>query len=135
MEIPHLLLEGSTGATAFALAWVFGFQLLFLGAAFYKIKSPMSFYRQMKPVIALTMAFGGFLLQFVRVWARGYAESHARALMGPDTAIALHIVGTACAIIGVLCWLRVTMPHFCGSLTWAAIALLAAWVFILPALV
>lgn len=132
MSVPLWLLEGSNGATAFALAFVVAFQVMFLTAAAIKIQSAISFYRQMKPVIALTVGFAGLLIRFGAVWIRQYKVLHGLPPLDPTLAIFVHVAGTCMSIVGVLCWLRVTMPQFCGTRTWLAIAVLAGVVFLLP---
>lgn len=134
MQIPSWLLEGSNGSTAFALLFVFCLQLAYLVGSAAVIRDPPSFYRQMKPVIALTVMVGGFLLRFADIWAQRFSEHYDVDLaFDPWVSITFHIVGTSASIIGVLCWLRVTMPRWVGFYAWLAIAILAALVFIYPA--
>lgn len=133
MQIPAWLLEGSNGATAFAFAFVFIFQLIFLAGAALVIRDAKSFYRQMKPVIALTVMAGGHMLRFAEVWTQRFIENNGFAILWtPRVSVVVHVVGTFAAIIGVLCWLRVTMPQFCGRWVWFLILFVTGLIFVYP---
>lgn len=110
MGIPTWILEGTNGSLASALTFTLVFQAIYLHVVLRR-SGWRHVYAYEKAVLALFVAFLGLWLRALEVWGRYFVIGHElSAGSWATTQIALHICGTGCAIVGVLCWLRVTMP-------------------------
>lgn len=139
-SLPPYLLEGSNGAIAFALLIVAVLQTSYLVATALRISEVhsavgwrlvvRSIYLQLKPVLALTVAAIGLVIRSAPIWWQRFASHHGLAAI-PDFwfQIALHVVGTSMAVIGLLCWVRVTIPDYLGTRAWLVVVILTMVVF------
>jgi hypothetical protein len=142
--LPPMLLEGSNGAIAIALVFVLLLQSAYLVATAIRISETRqsfggwpavvrSVYYQLKPVIALTVAVAGLVTRSGPIWWQRFAGHHGLATI-PDFwfQVTLHVVGTMAAVIGLLCWVRVTIPSYLGFRTWLVLVALTGLVFASP---
>lgn len=141
--LPPRLLEGSNGAIAIALLFVLMLQSAYLVATAIRISDTYqsigwravgwSIYSQLKPVIALTVAVAGLVMRSGPIWWQRFASHHGLPAI-PDFwfQVTLHVVGTMAAVIGLLCWVRVTMPSYLGFRTWLALVFLTGLTFASP---
>lgn len=134
--LPPRLLEGSNGAIAIALMIVVVLQVAYLIATSRRIDSIRSSYYQLKPVIALTVAAAGLVTRSGPIWWQRFAGHHDLATI-PDFwfQVMLHVVGTMAAVIGLLCWVRVTIPNYLGFRAWLALVFLTGLMFASPWLI
>jgi hypothetical protein len=137
MNIAPWVLEGSNGSLTVALTLALGFQLLFLFSV-WRRDGCREVYLRHKAVLALCVAFGGLWLRAVDLWAQRFSENHGFEVPEWDHfSFGVHLAGTAMAVVGVLCWIRVTLPWGKDANPWAwlAFSALAFCVGFAPALV
>jgi hypothetical protein len=116
---------------------VLAFQISYLAVVWWRY-GWCEVYFQNKAILALAVAFAGFWLRAVDLWVQRFIENHGFLVnywLGGS--IVVHLVGTAAAIVGALCWLRVTLPwgRRIDPFAWVAFSIVAFAVGFLPLII
>lgn len=122
MMLQPELLEFTNGMLWPALALAVIGTVVYLVRATMQIGSLRQVYLEQKGAVALFVMFFGLTVRAYGVWALRHIENHhdaiAPPLTGLETAPLVHLAATFMALFGVMCWLRVTFPEFCGWRLW-----------------
>lgn len=74
-----------------------------------------------KPSLALAVGFGGLLLNVGTKWFLRWLANHGYSPPAwASYSSALVLLGAVSAVVGLLCWLRVTVPDKVGLRAWLA---------------
>lgn len=135
MIVPPHVLEAANGVlwptlmfAAIGAGW-------WLGASARQIGSLRQLYLEEKASIALLVAFGGLGVRTSSIWVVQHLRDHGNIVpewSGWSTVV--YVVSTAVSVIGVMCWLRCTLPEAFGWRGWAVLTAMAFAFGILMAL-
>ncbi len=120
MNIPPGVLEATNGALWVALMFAALGAAWWLAGCVRHIGSFKQLYLEEKASIALLFAWGGLGARLVNVWWMQHLRNHGKDLPPWDGApTTIHVAATLIAIMGVMCWLRCTLPEALGWVGWA----------------
>lgn len=126
MSLPPELLEATNGVLTVSLLWVTLGLLYYLNWKRRDFASFFKFYHECKAAVALLLTFSSLLVRTADIWVARHLQN--TSLPPPPWAHwspLIHVASTAAAAIGVMCWLRVTIPGVCGPRLWAVLTALA----------
>lgn len=126
MNIPPPLLEATNGVLWVVLiAAAFG-AFYWLVHAARTIGSLRELYLEEKASLALALMFTGLGLRSLNIWWFQHLRNHGHIIPGWNGwPTWFHVGTTVLAVIGLMCWLRCTLPEWFGWRGWAALTFLA----------